>query len=189
MLPLLKIALQQNVEAPEDLSYAKTSERTYHRDVPAGVSVGCKDWTVSCVSNLPVEQALIRLEEKLDSELQTVNKKLQALTDDSEQWATRFLKNVAGEALLWAYGDQPAYQGHSYCLCVCSSPQSRPYQARDGITNRRNSTVHFGDVQGLEQAVQDVLGLLARHSELRRRWQHEAMIIDSFDDLKTAFNL
>lgn len=75
----LKIVLQQNLEAPEDLSYAKTSERTYHRDVPAGLSVGCKNSTVSCVSNLPGEQALIRLEEKFDSKLQTVNKELQTV--------------------------------------------------------------------------------------------------------------
>lgn len=174
-------------------------------DVPAGLSVGCKDWTVSCVSNLPVEQALIRLEEKFDSELQTVNKKLQALTDDSELWATRYLKNVAGEALLWACGDQPAHQDPSYrvqtlvndnsklaayaCALPLSPDPTRLGSVLDGIINRRNSTVHFRDMQGLEQAVQDVLRLLARHPELRRRCQHEVMVIDSFADLKTGFNV
>ena len=39
-------------------------------------------------------------EEKFDRELETVNNKLQALTDDSDLWATHYLKNVAGEALL-----------------------------------------------------------------------------------------
>lgn len=193
-------------EAPEDLSYAKTSERTYHRDVPAGLSVGCKDWTVSCVSILPVEQALIRLEEKFDSELQTVNKKLQALTDDSQLWATRYLKNVAGEALLWASKDQPVHQGSSYRFQSLANDNSSKLAAYaralplspdptrlgsvlDGIIKRRNSTVHFRDMQGLEQAVQDVLGLLARHPEFRRHCQHEVMVIDSFAELKTAFNV
>ena len=202
----LKIVLQQNLEAPEDLSYAKTTEGTYHREVPAGVSVGCKDWTMSCISNLPVEQALIRLQEKFDNELQTVNKKLQALTEDSELWATRYLKNVAGETLLWACGDQPACQGPSHrfqdlaydndrklATYACSLPLSpdptRLGPVLDGVVNRRDCTVYFTDMQGLQQAVQDVVGLLARHPELRRRCQHEVMVIDSFADLKTAFNV
>lgn len=202
----LKIVLQQNLEASEYLSYAKTSERTYHRDVPASLPVGCKAWTVSCVSILPLEQALIRLEDKFDSELQTVNKKLQTLADDSELWATRYLKNVAGEALLWAYGDQPADQSPSYrfrnlasdnnselatyaCALPLSPDPSRLGSVLDGIITRRKSTVHFRDMQGLEQAVQEVLGLLVRHPQLRRCCQHEVMVIDSFADLKTAFKL
>ena len=72
---------------------------------------------MSCVSNVPVEQALKRLEDKVDKfdgELQSVNKKLQDLTDDSELWATLYLRHVPSEALLWTYGDQPDYQGPSY---------------------------------------------------------------------------
>lgn len=169
--------------------------------------------TVLCVSNLPVEQALIRLEAKFDEELETVNeelktvnKKLQALTDDSELWATRYLKNVAGEALLWAYGDQPAGQGPSYrfqdlanegnsqlvtyaCALLLSPDPTRLGSVLDGIINRRNSTVHFRNMQGLEQAVRDVWGLIARHPKLRRCCQHEVMVIESFADLKTAFKV
>lgn len=154
--------------------------------------------------HLPVEQALIRLEQKFDNELLTVNQKLQTLTEDSVLWGTRFLKNVAGEALLWAYGDQPADQGPSfrfqnwarnhnsklaaYARTLPFSPTPTRLAADlDGIINRRNSTVHFRDMQGLEQAVQDVLGLLARHPVLRRRFPNEALVIDSFADLKSAF--
>ena len=174
--------------------------------MPAGLPVGCKDWTVSCVSNVPVEQALRRLEDKFDKELETVNKKLQVLTDDSELWAIRFLKNVAGEALLWAYGDQPAEQGPSFrfqnlandrnnklATYACALPLSpdliRLGSVLDGIINRRNSTVHFKDMEGLEQAVQDVLELLVRHPKLRRSCQYEVMVIDTFADLKTAFHM
>ena len=175
-------------------------------------AVSCKDWTVSCVSNLPVEQALIRLEEKsvgelktVHKELETVHEKLQALTDDSELWATRYLKNVAGEALLWAYGDQPAgglsyrfkdlaKDSNSKLATYASALPLSPDPARlgpalDGIINRRNSIVHFRDRQGLEQAVKDVLGLLVRHTKLRRCCQHEVMVIDSFADLMAAFNV
>lgn len=59
----------------------------------------------------------------------------------------------------------------------------------DGIINQRNSTVHFKDMEGLEQAVQNVLELLARHPKLHRRCQYEVMVIDTFADLKTAFHM
>lgn len=53
----LKVVLQHNLDDPEDLSY-ETLERTYHRAVPVGLPVGRKDWTVSCVSNLPSTETL-----------------------------------------------------------------------------------------------------------------------------------
>ena len=189
------------------------TSRTYHREVPAGLSVGRKDWTVSCVSNIPVDQALIRLEEKFDSQfqpvnqkLQTVNKKLQDLTEDSELWATLYIKNAAGESLLWAYGDQPNYQGPSYrfknladdsdskLAAYASTLPLSPDPAKlgpilDGVINRRNSAVHFRNVEGLEQAVKVVEGLLSRRPVLRKRCQYEVMVIESFDQLKAAFNL
>ena len=152
---------------------------------------------MSGFSNLPVEQALIRLEEKFDG----FNKKLQDLTADSELWATRYLKNVAGEVLLWAYGDQLGTGGipsnRFQNLARDSDSRLAAYAsalplkadltslgpALDGVINQRNSTVHFGDVKGLQQGVHDVLDLLARHPA---RCQQEVMVIDSFADLISA---
>lgn len=156
--------------------------------------------------HLAIEKELIRFEEKYHKKLQSINKKLQSidkklqdLTVDSELGATLYLNDVASEVLLWAYGDQPAYQarshsfqkfanGHDSKLAAYASslPLSPPF---DGIINRRSSAVHFKDMQGFQQAVQDVVGLLARHPALRRCSQHEAMVIDSFAVLKTVFNL
>ena len=211
----LKVVLRDSLDAAEELSYATTGERTYHAEVPVDIPVGRKDWTVSCISNLPVEQALIRLEEKLDSELTVVNDKLRVVTDelrdlrhDSLLWATLYLRNVASEALLFAYGDQPQpeHQGHShrflnlannndnklatYASTLPLNPDPvRLGQRLDGIITRRNSSVHFKDLQGLQQGVQEVQGLLARHPNLRKRCQDEVIVIDSFAELQSAFQM
>lgn len=193
--------LQDNIGGSEDLSYAKTTEKTFHREVPVGVGVGTQDWAVSCVSKLSTEQRLARLEENFDD----VKKDLRDLKQDSLLWATVYLKNVASEALLC--GDQPPIEPprptHRFRnlankndsrLATYASLARRPDPMTlgpilDGVIDRRNSTVHFRDVQGLREAVQHVQGLLARHPELRRRCKDEVMIIDSFDDLTVAFSL
>ncbi len=209
----LKVVLQEKFDEYEELSYARTTEKTFHREVPVGVGVGTQDWSVSCVSNLPIEQKLTRLEEKFDAELQDVRddlrdvkNELRGLQQDSVLWATLYLRNVASEALLFAYGDQPNPQGPTHRfqnLANNSDPKLTLYASSlafspdpvalgpilDGIINRRNSTVHFRDAQGLREGVHNVEGLLARHPDLRKRCQYEVMVIDSFDDLTAAFSV
>lgn len=199
----LKIVLQENLQPAEELRYAQTSERSYHTSVPAGLSVGCKDWTVSCIDKTTIEQRLTKLEEKFDRELRDVNKKLQDLTEDSILWAELFLRNVAGEALLWAFGDQPNYQGDSRrCETLANKNDSKlaayaavlplsPDPAKlgpslDDVISRRH-TLHFGTTQGLEEGVQQVVGLLTRHPDLRKQCKNEVMVIDSFADLRSIF--
>lgn len=200
----LQIVLQDNLQPVEELRYAYTTERSY-TSVPADLPVGRKDWTVSCNDRTPIEQRLTLLEEKFDKKLQTVDKKLQDLTEDSKLWGQRFLHNVAGEALMWPYGEQPKYQGDSRRYETLADEQDiklSVYAAKlplspdpvklalnlDRVINRRNHNVHFGSIRALEEGVQQVEGLLARHPDLRKRCKDEVMVIDSFADLRSAFS-
>lgn len=208
----LKVVLQGNLHDTEELRYVQTTERTYHNSVPDGLSVGRKDWTVSCVDKTPIEQRFTNLEDKLDTvmsnvnkKLQTVNKKLEDLSADSQLWGELFLRNVAGEALLWACGDQPNYQGDSrryealanqndsnlaaYAAVLPLSPDPAKLGPNlDKVITRRNQKVHFRTIQGLEEGVQQAEGLLARHPVLRKRCKDEVMVIDSFAELRAAFS-
>lgn len=189
----LRGVLQDNLQPTEELRYVQTTERTYHTSVPAGLSVGRKDWTVSCVDKTPLEQRVQKLEDNYA-----------ILTEDSRLWAQLYLHDVAGEALLWACEDQPNNQGNSrryetrahnndsklsaYAAGLPFSPDpARLATTLDRVITRRNHKVHFGTIQGLEEAVQQVEGLLVRHPDLRKRCKDEVMVIDSFEDLRSAF--
>lgn len=168
------------------------------------MGVGIHDQAGPCVSEVSAEQRLIRLELRLEEELDSIKNQISDLQQDSLLWATLYLRDVAAEALLFACGDQPDSRGPSYRfrdLANNDDSKLAAYAATlpltpdptklgtilDGIMTRRSSTVHLTAVQGLQEAVTNVEGLLARHPDLRRRCQHEVIVIDSLAELQDAF--
>lgn len=175
---------------------------------PDGISGGSKDWVVECDSLLPADQVTVNYEDRLklvEETLTTVKSDLADLKQDSLLWGTGFLMNVAAQALLFAYGDQPqdrhpgrrfqqlasrgdnSFLAFANALPLSPDPQ-RVAIAADSIIDRCNNTLHFQDIVGLEESVASAFQLLSRHPSLRTSCREEVMMLDNFDRLKAAFN-
>lgn len=198
----LKAVADDELSPDEVLAAAFTTDRSFSAtSIPDTLLVGSSEWTFSCHHSDGLAHEVHRLSSRLD----TVESELASHKQDISVFAATVIRNVAAQTLLYAAQDQSVHPPNRrfQLLATSGSPQLTAYlaacpvppsldafaAAADAVINRRNSTVHYGTLKALEKAVTDAAGLLHRHPALRTSCKQESFIIDTFEELKTAFQL
>lgn len=100
--------------------------------------------------------------------------------------AVYFIRNLAAQALLFAYRDEPSdhhpstrFQRMSGCLG----------KRADAVIDRRNRTLHYDSITDIEVDISKARSLLDRFPLIRKQHVQESAVIDSFSRLKASFKL
>ncbi len=201
----LKDVLEDNLRADETLNVVYTFDRTFTADsIPEELQVGQKDWTAGSSHSAGFGQQL----QSLTDEVRALKTKVQTHEEDALLYGMRFLRNVAAQSLLFACKEQPpesqplptrrfqnmARAGSSQLTAYLGAwavpPSNEAFaKAADAVISRRNSTLHYSGLANLEEDISEARQLLTRHQTLRSKCRQESAIIDTFEELKAAFEL
>jgi hypothetical protein len=129
----------------------------------------------------------------------------QTTQEDALVFGLPLVQNVAAEVLLFALGRQPqtAPEGNSFMRLANSGDlrlqefvqgsaglaETSFANLADKVINRRNASIHFPDFATLKMAVNDVLELACRHSNLRSKCKQEFVVFDHLEELASSFGL
>lgn len=199
----LKAVVAEQLSPWEILTEAFTSDRSFSSaSIPEQAQLGVQEWSLVCNNSDGLAHEVARL----SSRVKTLEDSLVSHEQDILVFGANLVRNVAAQVLLFATQDQPrtdpptrrfqrlSEQGSSQLAqyvqsCPVPPDKNSFVQAADAVINRRNTSVHYSDLNALEQAVTEASALIGRHQGLRQLCKQEAFILDTFQELKAAFNM
>lgn len=203
----LRTVLDEELKEGETLNTVFKAEQSYAADsIPDGLQVGKREWTATSSHAAGLGQQVHNLSQQVQALQQAVSIGQQTQEADALVFGAQFVSNVAAQALLFACESQPrddppnrrfrrmAKAGSERLTAYLAAWPFRPSmddfgEAADAVINRRNSFLHYSSLHNLEEDASAALQLLARHPSLRNKCKQESSVLDTFQELKAAFEL